>query len=197
MTNIETVLSMAEGNNGIITASEATSNDIPRRVLTDMMNQGLLIKVARGLYQLPEVWEDEWLIAQYRYSKGIYSHETALFLHGYSDRTPASLSMTFPRGYHKTKNYEISIIEKYAVKEIYQLGIMTIDSPAGNKIKVYDLEKSLCDMVRGNENFDVEIVNAAMKRYAQDKSRNLRKLMEYAKLLKVEKKIRNYMEVLL
>lgn len=197
MTNIETVLSMAESNKGIITASEVTANDIPRRVLTDMMNQELLIKVARGLYQLPEVWEDEWLIAQYRYSKGVYSHETALFLHGYSDRTPASFSMTFPRGYHKTKNFEIPIIEKYAVKEIYQLGIMTIDSPAGNKIKVYDLEKSLCDMVRGNENFDVEIVNAAMKRYAQDKNRNLRKLMEYAKLLKVEKKIRNYMEVLL
>lgn len=141
--------------------------------------------------------EDEWLIAQYRYSKGIYSHETALFLHGYSDRTPASFNMTFPRGYHIKKNWDIPILERYAVKEIYQLGIITMESPAGHKIKVYDLEKSLCDVVRGNETFDIEIVNNAMKRYAKDKNRNLRRLMEYAKLLKVEKKIRNYMEVLL
>ena len=55
----------------------------------------------------------------------------------------------------------------------------------------------MCDVVRGNETFDIEIVNNAMKRYAKDKNRNLRRLMEYAKLLKVEKKIRNYMEVLL
>lgn len=72
-----------------------------------------------------------------------------------------------------------------------------MESPAGRKIKVYDLEKSLCDVVRGNENFGIEIVNHAMKRYAKDKNRNLRRLMDYAKLLKVEKKIKNYMEVLL
>ena len=94
-------------------------------------------------------------------------------------------------------NWDIPILERYAVKEIYQLGIITMESPAGHKIKVYDLEKSLCDVVRGNETFDIEIVNNAMKRYAKDKNRNLRRLMEYAKLLKVEKKIRNYMEVLL
>ena len=197
MTNIELVLNMAEKNNGMVTSSEITANGIPRRVLTDMVNRQLLIKTARGLYQLPTAWEDEWLIAQYRHSKGIYSHETALFLHGYSDRTPASFNMTFPRGYHIKKNWDIPILERYAVKEIYQLGIITMESPAGHKIKVYDLEKSLCDVVRGNETFDIEIVNNAMKRYAKDKNRNLRRLMEYAKLLKVEKKIRNYMEVLL
>lgn len=197
MTNFEMILKIAQNNGGMVTASDVTDHDIPRRVLSEMVNQGLLVKITRGFYQLPDVWEDEWMIAQYRCPKGIYSHETALFLHGYSDRTPISFNMTFPRGYHRKKTEGIPIVEKYAVKEIYQLGIITVDSPAGNKIKVYDLEKSLCDIVRGNENFDIEIVNSAMKRYAQERSRNLYKLMEYANLLKVEKKIRNYMEILL
>lgn len=57
MTNIELVLNMAEKNNGMVTSSEITANGIPRRVLTDMVNRQLLIKTARGLYQLPTAWK--------------------------------------------------------------------------------------------------------------------------------------------
>lgn len=193
----EIILSMAEENNGTVTAKETTSAYVPRRVLGDMVNKKLLIKTARGVYLLPEAWDDEWLALQYRFSRGIYSHETALYLHGYSDRTPAEFNMTFPRGYHSEANKEFPINAHYAVDEIYDLGITMIDSPAGHEVQVYDLEKTLCDVVRSEKNFDVEIVNAAMKRYAADKSRNVPKLMKYAAKLRVEKRIRNYMEVLL
>ena len=77
---------------------------------------------------------------------------------------------------------------KYSVKEIYSLGLETILSPAGHNIRVYELERTLCDMVRGNEKSDIQIVNSAMKQYVGYKKKNIRKLMKYAKLLRVEKK---------
>jgi glycogen debranching enzyme len=58
------------------------------------------MKAARGVYVLPEVWEDELFILQYTYRKGIFSHETALWLLDFSDRTPQKYTMTFPVGYH-------------------------------------------------------------------------------------------------
>ena len=193
----DNVIDIANKNRGLVTAKEITSRSIPRRVLTEMVQKNLLVKESRGMYFLTDAWSDEWMIAQYRYSKGIYSHETALFLHGYTDRTPASFTMTFPRGYHRVKDNTILINEKYAISEYYSLGIVSLVSPSGNRIRAYDIEKTLCDIVRGKKDFDIEIVNGAMKKYAQDKNRNVSKLMKYAKILKVEAKIRNYMEVLL
>ena len=44
--------------------------------------------------------EDEYLAAQYRCKKGIYSHETALYFHDLCDRTPLQFMLTFPNGYN-------------------------------------------------------------------------------------------------
>lgn len=197
MTEIEKILKIADKQEGIVTASDVTNMHISRRALTDAVNMQLLIRIGRGIYSRPEAWEDEWLITQYRYSKGIYSHDAALFLHGFSDRTPASLTMTFPHGYHIHKSRDVRINSKYSIVEIYLLGIETILSPTGHRIKVYDLERTLCDVVRGNEKIDIQIVNGAMKQYARYRGKNIRRLMKYAKTLRVEQKIKNYMEVLL
>lgn len=197
MTEIDRILKIADRQEGIVTASDVTNAHISRRALTDAVNMQLLIKIGRGIYSRPETWEDEWLITQYRYSKGIYSHDASLFLHGFSDRTPSSLTMTFPHGYHIHKSGDVLVNTRYSIEEIYFLGIETILSPAGHRIKVYDLERTLCDMVRGNEKSDIQIVNGAMKQYAGYKGKNIRKLMKYAKILRVEQKIKNYMEVLL
>jgi predicted transcriptional regulator of viral defense system len=197
MTEIDKVLKIADKQEGIVTASNVTDAHISRRALTDAVNMQLLIKIGRGIYSRPEAWEDEWLIAQYRYSKGIYSHDAALFLHGFSNRTPATLTMTFPHGYHIHKSGDVLINLRYSIAEIYLLGIETILSPAGHHIKAYNLERTLCDMVRGNEKSDIQIVNGAIKQYASYKGKNIRRLMKYAKILRAEQKIKNYMEVLL
>ena len=78
----------------------------------------------------------------------------------------------------------------------YELGIIEIESPSGNPIHVYDLERTLCDILRGSGS-DVQIVGKAMKRYAACKHKNIHKLMQYAEQLRVKPKVPRYMEVLL
>ena len=78
----------------------------------------------------------------------------------------------------------------------YTLGISTAETPSGNTVQIYDLERSLCDILRGSSE-DIQTVLYAMKKYASSKQRDINKLMRYAKQLRVEPKVRKYMEVLL
>jgi hypothetical protein len=105
--------------------------------------------------------------------------------------------MTFPWGYNAASLREANVTTKRVINDYYGLGVMEMPSPAGNPIKVYDIERTLCDIVRGNNACDIQIVNAAMKRYAQSKEKDIQKLMGYAEKLRVKPKVLNYMEVLL
>lgn len=184
-------------NNGIVTTTQVTEAGIPRRCLSAMVDAGIIYRVERGIYALPESWEDELFFLQYRFSKGIFSHETALYLHGMTDRTPIRCTMTFPFGYNTGSVKKQGIVAKLSTKETYELGIIEMSSPAGKSIKVYDIERILCDMVKARHGADIQVINQAMKTYASSKEKDIAKLMGYADQLRVKPKVIKYMEVLL
>ena len=188
---------IAQANGGLVTTAQVVEAGIPRARLSDMVKAGELERVQRGVYCLADAWEDEFLSAQLRFPKGVFSDGTALFLHDFTDRTPFSLTMTFPRSYKATKAREAGIVVRTCADEVLDLGVCSVRTPYGNFVRAYDLERTLCDIVRGQRVIDVQIVNPAMKAYARKKGKSLSKLFEYARALGVEKKVRNYMEVLL
>lgn len=195
--NTEIIHQILKSNKGFVTATQITDAGIPRRCLSEMAAAGIIYKVDRGIYALPEVWEDELYFMQYRFSKGIFSHETALYLHTMTDRTPISYTMTFPCGYNTGSVREQGIIAKLTTVESYELGITEVISPCENSLRVYDIERTLCDIVKIKHSADIQVINQAMKTYAASKDKDIAKLMRYAEKLRVKPKILNYMEVLL
>ncbi len=191
------ILYIAETQQGIITSTQVTEAGIPRRCLTSMVRSGLLVRVERGVYTLPETWEDELFILQWRFSRGIFSHETALYLHAMTDRTPSRYTMTFPFGYNPVNVIKRGVLAKVANEETYPLGIMTLASPSGNSLKVYDIERTLCDMVRTRHKADIQVVNQAMRMYAGSREKDIGRLMDYAQRLLVKQKILTYLDILL
>lgn len=183
-------------DNGVITSKTVTEQGIHRSVLTEMVKNGELIRCSRGIYMLANEWEDELYLLQKKYKRGVFSHETALYLLGYSERVPLKYHMTFPTNYNSAslmnENVMITRVNAYN----YELGITTVETPFGNKVKIYDLEHSLCDILRGSMD-DIQTIQYAMKKYALSKEKDINKLMKYAKQLRVESKVRRYMEVLL
>jgi len=194
---IKTITDMLERQSGIVTTAQVSVTGIPRHYLSRMVADNLLRRVARGIYAAPEAWEDEMFLLQYKYSKGIFSHETALYIHGFTDRAPTRFVMTFPYGYHAESIASTNIRMKKVVKSIYELGIVERTTTFGNKIRLYGLERTLCDIVKGNNSCDIQIVNQAMKRYALSKEKNISRLLQYAERLRVKPKILAYMEILL
>ena len=89
------------------------------------------------------------------------------------------------------------VICRTCADDVLGLGIMELTTQHGNVVRVYDPERTLCDLVRGQRTVDSQVVIPAMQSYAKSPKRDVQKLVGYARSLGVERKIRNYLEVLL
>ena len=127
---IEELLEASE--DGTITAAQVTEAGLHRSVLQEFVKSGEMYRFGRGLYVRSSAWEDDFYLLQRKYGRGIYSHDTALYLLGYSDRTPAKYTMTFPKGYNALSLKQENLIVKRVVPENYEFGRIEIESPSGN-----------------------------------------------------------------
>lgn len=193
----EQILALARENNGSVTTKMVTERGIPRGSLKHLLDSGQLERVERGVYCLPQLWDDEMFNLQSRFSRGVYSCETALYLWNLSDRVPLRYRMTFPKGYNlkQPKQEDIRCIQND--RALYGSGIVQVCTPGGHMVSCYCMERTLCDILRPRMKVDVQIITDAFKFYIQRKDKNIPLLCEYARLLKVQNKVDAYLEVLL
>lgn len=197
MSSTEEILELAKKNNGTITSSQITAAGISREYLRKLVKSERLERVERGIYIPPDCFEDALYNLQRRYKKGVFSHETALFLLDLSDRTPIKFSMTFPLNYNTSALTARNLICHRVKTDYHQIGIISVQSPGGNPIRVYSPERTLCDILKGRSNTDIQVITDAFKRYVGWERKDIPLLSEYSKLFRVEKRIRAYLEVLL
>ena len=127
----------------------------------------------------------------------IYSHETALYLHGLSDRDPIQHTVTLSTGYN-TSQIKQNDLRTYSIKpSLFELGKMVMKSPFGNGVILFDKERMVCDIIRSRSRIDKQVFNDGLKRYLNDTSKDLNKLLTYAKKMGIETVLRDYMEILL
>jgi predicted transcriptional regulator of viral defense system len=196
MSKTKDIMKFVEKNKGVITTKQLTNLGIHRQFLSNLVKQGKLEKVERGVYVSVNTFEDTLFSLQSRFNKGIYSHSTALYLHGLTDRTPLKYTMTFPTSYNITNAQKHGIRTYRSNKRLYNIGLDAVQTNNGHLVNVYGVEKTLCDIVRGNSKVGKEEVVYAFKEYSKRKNKDLNALYRYARLLKVESKVRGYMEVL-
>lgn len=196
MTNSERILKAAELNGGTITTEQVNKMKIPRTTLRTMVDKGLLDHSARGVYVLPTKLDDEFYNLQTRFKKGVFSNVSALYLLGFTDRTPIKFDMTFPASYN-TSSVKDEIIAHRVKKELYEHGIIRVKTPSGNEVKAYCIEHTLCDILQVRYAIDIQVVTDAFKRYSKYRGKNLPLLSEFAKMSRVEAKVRQYLEVLI
>jgi len=197
MNYLEKIEELIKHQNGTILSADLDKYGIPRKYLQILIAEGRLEKYDRGIYVAVDAIEDEMFAMQKKYSKLIYSHETALFMHDLSDRTPFEYSATVPSGYKVVSNVADRFKIYYVKKELHELGVISLNSSFGNQIRVYNIEKTICDIIKSRSRVDVQILNEALKRYVKIKSSDYSLLMDYAKKLNIETVLKNYLEVIL
>ena len=143
MSDNEKILATLDDGKGYITAAQVTEAGIARRALGELVAAKRIYRVARGIYALPEVWDDGMNFLQYRYTKDVFSHEIALYMHGLSDRTPSVYTMTFPHGYGAGHLKSSGIRAKFVKPEIHGLSVTELPSPCGNTLRVNDKARTL------------------------------------------------------
>lgn len=191
------IFNLAKQNNGVITTAMVVAAGFSRGSLKYLVDIGNLEKASRGVYTLPEVWEDEFVNIQSRFKRGIFSRETALFLCDLTDRTPRKYHVTFPGTYNLSGPKKEGILCSGSKEPLYSMGIENLITPGGNVVRSYGAERTLCDLLNPKNHTDLQIVTDAFKRYAARSEKNILLLSKYARALKVENKLRSYLEVLL
>lgn len=185
-------------NDGFITGKELTERGISSIYLTRYAKENNLKKVARGVYAVEEWIIDPYFVFQYTYPKFIYSFNSAIYLHELGDILPNYLEVTGPINYRPyPKKKEGIFTHTDTVSESYNLGIIEVNTPLGNRVKVYDKEKTICDLIRNKEKVELEVYVKALNIYAKSKNKDVNKLMRYAKIMKIEEEVLNQMEVIL
>ena len=197
MDYITELAAIASEHGGIIEAKIAAQRGISKAMLYKLCKEDKIHRIVKGQYILPDDMQDELLSISKRSDKIIFSHETALFLHGISDRTPFEHTITAPSGCIPSAAIKSECKVYYIKPELFDLGRTILQTPAGNNVQAYDLERTICDVIRSCNKVGTETFLAALKMYAASPKKNLNKLNTYAKQLRVEKVLRQYLEVLL
>ena len=184
---------------GVAKSADFVAAGIPAGDVVRLCNEGYLERVRHGYYSLSDAHEtsEEQLLATL-IPQGIVCVESALFHYGYSDFAPRKWSIAIPRSMSRKRlDVDALPLQAYYVSpELYDLG-KTTDDFDGVSLAVYDRERTICDCFKYRSRLDNEIFNKALNAYANDKKKNLKNLSEYAKKLRVYKKVTELMEVLL
>lgn len=182
---------------GVITFAQAAEAGIPKDAFYRYVKEKGLKKQGRGIYLSKDAFPDEFALLQARFPKVIFSHDTALFLHGMSEREPIPLSVSVESGYNSPSLKDQGVRIYYVKPEWHGIGVSDLKTPDGNLIRAYDKERTICDMIRRRTNTDVTEFNYALKSYISSKDKDLARLSEYARAMNMESRIWDAMGVLL
>ena len=194
---LERIRRILKDQNGLLFTSDLSELGIPRTYLAVLERKGEIRRIARGVYSPATTLGDEMAALQGRNKVAVFSHETAAFLLDLTDRAPLFYSVTVPSGYNATLLKKRNVKVYFVNRKVYPLGLITIKSSHGNDIQTFNLERTICDLLRNRNQIDIQQINTALKRYVKSKEKNIDLLFRYAKLFRVQKIIREYIEVLL
>ena len=185
-------------NGGWIGNKILKESGIPAVYLSRYVDKNGLIRVARGFYAEPYWPIDHYLVFQYAYPRFVYSLNSAVYLHGLADAQPNFLEVTGPMNYRPFPKARDGVFTHTdTVAESYGLGIIEVRTELGNAVRVYDMEKTVCDLIRNKPKVDFELYAKALNGYAKSINRNVGKLMRYANAMKMQKQVRDEMELIL
>lgn len=188
---------LIEQNQGVIKTAQALEIGADKASFYQYVRDKRLERIAHGVYATADAWVDSLYVLHLRSGQAIFSHESALLLHDMTDREPPFPSITVRTGYNPSR-LAAEGIQVYTVKKsLHGIGRTTAVTAFGHTVPVYDVDRTLCDIVRSRNRLEHQVFQGALKAYVRRADKQLNQLMRYAALFKVESIVREYLEVLL
>lgn len=194
---IEQLRKLFSQHNYIMSTAELTASSLYYADIKFLMDKGLIEKVKRGYYHWVEDFgESEIVMINRLFPDAVLCMETALFYYKYSDRNPAEWNLAIDKNVSRQRTkIDYPFIKAYRVEPaLVTLGETTgkIDSV---DVRIYDRDRTLCDVLRNMNKMDKEIFNKAIQGYIKDSKKSIPNLMEYAEVLRVQKRVRDLIGV--
>ena len=190
-------MQLVKENNGFIMTKDVVENNLNKMALKRLCDANKLERISTGYYCLPNTLIDDFYKTIIKSKSAVYSHATALYLHNLSDRTPLKLDITVPIGYGGKLQNNKNVLLHYVNRELIDMGAEIVKSPFNMDIRCYDVERTICDIIKDKNNMDIEIYTKALKWYAKRKEKDILKLYKYAEALNIKTQVVEIMRVIL
>ena len=180
---------------GIVTSKYCREHNIPTIYLNRLVEEAFLFNAKRGIYLTKDGDYDEFYFFQLRYPKAIYSYNTALYFIDRTDKLPHTIDITVYNGYkfnEKMKNVDVHYVDK----KIYDVGIVEVETAYGNKVKVYSLERVLCDFLVHKNEIDSEDYLKLVQSYIYDKNKDVSSFYNLIIKMGVAEKIMDVVQIM-
>ena len=197
MTKAEMMTQYILEHYGHLSLSDIQEMGISKTYAMEFIRKHGMEKLARGVYASDDAWTDDLYLLHVRNREIVFSHETALALHGLSERESPGIMVTVKRSYNATHLRKMGCTVYAVAPELHDLGLTSLPTAFGNAVPVYDLERTVCDVIKHRKKVEIQAYQAAIRGYMQRKEKNLPNLMYYAELLGISDKVRMYTEVML
>ncbi len=195
--NSEKIKNIFAKYNFVMTTAQLKDEGVYHSNIVRLIDNDVIEKVKRGYYHyIQNDSGSEILIINKLFPDAVLCMETALFCYGYTDRNPAQWNFAIDKMVSKRRTeIEYPFINAYRVESsLLRLGETqgVIDNEV---VRIYDIDRTICDVLRNMNKMDKEIFNKAVQRYVNDERKNIPKLLEYAKKLRVYKKVKDLIGV--
>jgi predicted transcriptional regulator of viral defense system len=192
----EKILSFITAQGGYSKAEALRAEGFHSVHLAQLVESGALVRLKRGLYALATGDRRSELIdIRKAVPGGVFCLGTALSIHGLGTWEPAEIQLAIRRD-TRIALPDFPPVKLFSFSGIrFELGIVEIAAEAGD-VRVYDREKTICDVIRFRNYIGLDIATEALREYHKSRGRDIPRLLEYAKLLRMEGSIRGYLEAL-
>jgi predicted transcriptional regulator of viral defense system len=190
------IAQLADQYQGLFKASDLIAAGLSFKQIRQLVTSGDLEKLGQGIYRATSHPYDERVEIARRIPTGVFCLYSACFLHQLSDFVPSEQHLAIPKKSRYVVPAYPPIKLYYWETTAFQLGIGDFSLVEG-RIRVYDPEKTVCDMLRLREKVGLDVVKEVVKNYLQRPSRDLAKLHDYARQLHIEKTLHQYLSILL
>lgn len=189
---------MVAKNRKFYSLNELRSAGYSQYKINQFVNSGILEKINKKTYENLEFSGDD---SDYYYAyayvpDGVICLMSAAVYYNLTTFRPDAIDVAIPR---KAKVSTLpewpSIRIHYYTDNRFEKGIQVIDNE-GNKFRIYDIEKTVCDIIFYREDVGIEETKEILKKYLDSSTRDLNKLIRYAEELKCGDILKTYLEVL-
>lgn len=183
--------------NYVMTTAQLKAEKLQYRDIQRMLEAGIIEKVKRGYYHWIDFYGgSEIIIINHLFPDAVLCMETALFYYRYSDRNPSEWNITIDKNTSRSRtNIDYPFVKAYRVEP----ALVTLGETTGKidsiDVRIYDRDRTICDVVRNMNKMDKEIFNKAIQGYVKDPKKNIPNLMEYAKVLRIQKRVKELIGV--
>lgn len=183
---------------GMLRPTDLDAIGAPRVVLTRMTAKGMLEKVGRGIYRLPESQnsEHESLVTiATKVPQAVFCLQTALQFHELTTQLPRQIWIAMPRGSHTPKiDYPPVKMVQFA-GDAYSEGIEVFERDQV-KLRVYCVAKTVADCFKHRNKIGLDVALEAIKDARSQKKASADDIWRYAKICRVANVMRPYLEVI-